>query len=255
MSGVFKSIGKVFKKVAKVAVKIAPYALAAAAVVFTGGAALGVLPSFAGAMGGLVSSLGISGALGGALASGLTGAGFGALLGGKKGMMMGFAGGALLGGTGLLGQAASGASGPVDLLANTPYASSTAGSVAGSVGGEVAANAVTNATSQAANNGVANALVGKTSSAGGLLGLVERNPLLASSLVQGIGGGLTAKAEADEIRRERERRTANLSLVGSLLDPNMINGQASPNNNSFNPFAAQPNWIYDPEAGQMVRKS
>jgi hypothetical protein len=46
----------VFKAVVKtVALKIAPYALAAAAVVFTGGAALGILPAFGAAVGGLVS--------------------------------------------------------------------------------------------------------------------------------------------------------------------------------------------------------
>jgi hypothetical protein len=46
VSKVFKSIGKIFKKVVKTVVKIAPFALAAAAVVFTGGAALGILPTF-----------------------------------------------------------------------------------------------------------------------------------------------------------------------------------------------------------------
>jgi hypothetical protein len=102
VSGVFKAIGKVFKTVAKTVVKIAPFALAAAAVVFTGGAALGILPTFGAAVGGLVSSLGLSAAVTGALTGAITSAGFGAALGfvtgGKKGLQKGALMGALTGG-------------------------------------------------------------------------------------------------------------------------------------------------------------
>lgn len=102
MSGVFKAIGKVFKKVVKVALKIAPYALAAAAVIFTGGAALGILPTFSAAVGGLVGSLGLSASITGALTGAITSAGFGAALGfvtgGKKGLQKGALMGALTGG-------------------------------------------------------------------------------------------------------------------------------------------------------------
>jgi hypothetical protein len=59
MSGLFKSIGKIFKKVVPVLKKIALPALAIAAVVVTGGAALGLLPGIAG-LGGLAASLGAS---------------------------------------------------------------------------------------------------------------------------------------------------------------------------------------------------
>jgi hypothetical protein len=83
----------VFKSVVKTVLKIAPYALAAAAVVFTGGAALGILPTFGAAVGGLVSSLGLSAAVTGALTGAVTSAGFGAALGfvtgGKKGLQKG----------------------------------------------------------------------------------------------------------------------------------------------------------------------
>lgn len=102
MSGIFKSIGKIFSKIVNVVVKIAPYALAAAAVVFTAGAALGVLPAFGAAVGGLVSSLGLSAAVTGALTGAITSAGFGAALGfvtgGTKGMQKGALFGALSGG-------------------------------------------------------------------------------------------------------------------------------------------------------------
>ncbi len=110
MSNPLKAIGKVFKKVVKVVgkigkvvMKIAPYALAAAAVVFTAGSALGLgLPTFAGAIGGVVSKLGLSVAVSGALTGAITSAGFGAaiggVLGGKKGLKAGFLAGALTGG-------------------------------------------------------------------------------------------------------------------------------------------------------------
>lgn len=102
MSGVFKAIGRVFKAVVKTVIKIAPYALAAAAVVFTAGAALGVLPAFGAAVGGVVSSLGLSAAVTGALTGAITSAGFGAAIGfvtgGKKGLQKGALMGALTGG-------------------------------------------------------------------------------------------------------------------------------------------------------------
>jgi hypothetical protein len=102
VSAVFKGIGKVFSKIVKTVVKIAPFALAAAAVVFTGGAALGILPTFSAAVGGLVSSLGLSAGITGALTGAVTSAGFGAALGfvtgGKKGLQKGALMGALTGG-------------------------------------------------------------------------------------------------------------------------------------------------------------
>ena len=105
MSGFFKSIGKIFGKILKVIIKIAPYALAAAAVIFTGGAALGLgfaAGGFAGAVGGVVSSLGLSAAVTGALTGAITSAGFGAALGfvtgGEKGMQKGALMGLLTGG-------------------------------------------------------------------------------------------------------------------------------------------------------------
>lgn len=102
MSKILSGIGKIFKKIAKVAKTVIPIALGVAAVVFTGGAALGILPTFSGAIGGLVSSLGISGALGGALTGSIVSAGFGAavggLTGGIKGAQKGALSGAVLGG-------------------------------------------------------------------------------------------------------------------------------------------------------------
>ncbi len=106
MSKIVKGVGKVFKKVVKTVVKVLPYALAAAAVVFTGGAALGLggifAGGFSGAVGGLVGSLGLSGAAAGALTGAITSAGFGAaaggILGGTKGLKQGALMGAMTGG-------------------------------------------------------------------------------------------------------------------------------------------------------------
>lgn len=102
MSNPFKAIGKVFKAVGKFVMKVAPFALAAAAVIFTGGAALGILPTFSAAVGGLVSGLGLSAGLTGAITGAITSAGFGSALGfitgGTKGMKKGFLMGALTGG-------------------------------------------------------------------------------------------------------------------------------------------------------------
>ncbi len=109
MSGIAKSIGKVFKKVIKVVKKIAPYAILAAAVFFTGGAALAALGPAAGATfagGPLAGALVSSGAAitGGAAT---TGGGIVAALGGLTS-----GAGSLLtkaAGSGLLGSALSGA--------------------------------------------------------------------------------------------------------------------------------------------------
>jgi hypothetical protein len=111
MSGVLKSIGKVFKKIVKVAKVVLPIALAVGAVVFTGGAALGLLPTFSGAIGGLVGGLGLSTGLAGALTGSIVSAGFGSALGGLKAaasgtsIIKGMQGGAVTGAVtgGLLG--------------------------------------------------------------------------------------------------------------------------------------------------------
>lgn len=97
MSGVAKGVKKVFKKVGKVAKKILPFALPAAAAVFTLGGALGLTPTFGGAISGLMGKMGMTGTLGKVLGGAITHAGFGGLAGGaiggiaggKKGMVRG----------------------------------------------------------------------------------------------------------------------------------------------------------------------
>lgn len=244
VSGVLKSVGKIFKKAVSLIKKIAIPALAIAAVVFTGGAALGLLPTFASAIGGVVGSLGLSTGLASALTAGVVNAGFGAaaggLLGGRKGMEMGFLAGA---GSGLLGMPAIGASGAAGAAGGAGSAATAAG--ASVVEAATAAGAIPGAVSAAAPSLVSTTVAG----GGGLLGGV--NPLIASNLIQGLGSGLSNSAAAKEERRERERRTANYSLEGSLLDPAVMAGveQAT----QFSPYDAQPKWTYDAVAGRMVR--
>lgn len=116
MSGVLKALGKVFispisavigGKVGKIIRKVAIGAIAVGAVVLTGGAALGVLPSLGTVVGGLGLSAGLSAALTGAISSGAVGAVGGLLTGGfkgmEKGLLMGAATGGVLGGIGVLG--------------------------------------------------------------------------------------------------------------------------------------------------------
>jgi len=84
MSKVVKGVKKVFKKVVKVIKKVVPIVLAAAAIYFTAGAALGVTAAWGGASGvaaGVTSSLG-TGVLGSTVTGALSAAGYGAAIGG-----------------------------------------------------------------------------------------------------------------------------------------------------------------------------
>ena len=129
MSGVIKSIGKAFKKVVKVVKVVAPIALAVGAVVMTGGAALGLTPTFAAGIGSVVGGLGLSTTLTGALTGAVVSAGFGSAVGGAtaaatgnnvlKGMQKGAAVGAVTGGVaGAVAPSAFGISGATS--ATTP---------------------------------------------------------------------------------------------------------------------------------------
>lgn len=240
MSGILKSIGKVFQKIAKVAKKVLPYALAAAAVIFTGGAALSLTPAFGAAVGGLTSSLGLTGALGTAVTGAITNAGFGAavggLVGGKKGMQMGALAGAVSGGLmGPIGGAGAGAttaaSGPVVGASPSAGLLGPAGSTLG-------------AATSAAPAAIAPAAVtmGTTTAGGGLLG----NPLVTSNLISGLGQGLMAKAQATEARKEREQIAANYDIGADPF------GTGGANQDQYATDASL-KWAYDPKQGKLVR--
>lgn len=227
MSGILKGIGKVFKKVVKTVVKVAPYALAAAAVVFTGGAALGILPTFAGAVGSVVGGLGLSGAAAGALTGAVTSAGFGAaaggVLGGTKGMKKGMVMGALAGGAlgaaspGMFGMGAAGAAAPGAVPATGGAASSGLAAVqsAGPIAAPMSGGMLSSAASAAPG------LVSTAPAAGGFMGMLNGNPMLASSILQGVGGALGGDDQSDYLR-DRDRRYAdNYTFMGGggMVDP------------------------------------
>lgn len=252
MSGVLKKIGKVFKKVIKVVKKVLPYALIGAAAIFTGGAALGILPTFGTAVGGLVSSLGVGSSLGGVLTGAITKAGIGGLaglaLGGKKGAVSGLMGGALLGAVGGL----SGAGGAAAQTAGTATPPSVAGAIpAASTGFSVP---IDGSPMAVPGVGTAPAFASSMPSAGGggLMGMVN-NPLIMSQMIQGLGGGIAARSEMRARERAEEKEAANFSVSGGLLDPSNMSG--------YNPQAGsgqydqnqQFNWTYDARQGKLVR--
>lgn len=289
MSGLLKGIGKVFKKVGKVALKVLPYAAAAAAVVFTGGAALGVLPSFAGAVGSVVGGLGLSTGLTGAITGAITSAGFGAagglLLGGKKGMKAGFLGGLATGG--LLG-AVSPATFGIGGSAAAPAASAAkeVGTIVAKSGGGLVQNSglstglaklpaagLKEVAGAAARTAVSAAGGAGGAAGGGVLGFLNANPQLASQLIGGVAQavapseyGQKARAELEALRQAGFMAfgggDANGKKKGGLI-PGVYSGQADPfGSGAYAPPPAlaaayhyQPRatrWVWDPATSSVV---
>lgn len=148
MSGVVKGVGKVFRKVLKVAKVVVPIALAVGAVVFTGGAALGLtLPTW----GAAVTSVFGTSALGAIASGAVVSAGYGAVIGGAtaaltgksvmKGMQMGAATGAVTGGilggaTYVPGQDAAAQAAAIDPIGNALAGGGEQAATAATAGGE-----------------------------------------------------------------------------------------------------------------------
>ena len=222
MSGVLKGIGKVFKKVAKVVKKVALPALAIGAVVLTGGAALGVLPSITSVAG----SLGLSPALTGILGSAAKSATFGAvgslLTGGNplKGATAGFITGGVLGG---LGQMAAGRTAAPTTTGGTPAPAATpAGQTVTlpstgetiTIGGGEASAPVSTPVATGGGMGSAAAAGGGVGTA---LSFLERNPILTGTLVQGIGSGLMASSQYKAQRKAEDRELARYDDTSALF--------------------------------------
>lgn len=230
--------------------------LAIGAVVLTGGAALGILPS----VGSLAGSLGLSSTLTSVLVAGAKAATFGAvgaaLTGGNiiKGATMGFAVGGALGGLGAaLGGAgtaaktavttaggasqagstmAQGADAALKAVGATPGAagSTAAGAAAkglGTVASSVAAPVVSSAAPVASIAAPA-VTAAVPASSGGVLGFLNQNPMVAAMGIQGLGAGISAKAQADEARKEREQIAANYGDTSGLYRLPAGQGQALP---------------------------
>lgn len=288
MSRVVKGVKKAFKKVTKVVKKVAPVALGVGALVFTGGAALGLAP-MAGGWGGAVSSvvgkLGMGSVLSGALTGALTQAGYGALLGGavsgltggnimkgvQGGALAGAATGGLMGGLGMatdplagIGEQATqgvGAAGPQVASEAATAASQAPGIGPMAEGGSgltaVADKLGTNVASNAAT-GAAGASTG-----GGLLGQggwLERNQLLAGHLVSGLGSSLSASAQVDaerDMRREDwERVQGNYQGVnpGTGFTPMAPGSSNLTPVQRFDPrIYGQHQYQYNPQTGRIER--
>lgn len=280
MSGIIKGIGKAFRKVVRVVKKIALPALAIGAVVLTGGAALGVLPALGGA-GGMLASLGLGPALTGVLSTAATGATIGAggalLTGGNivKGATRGFIGGAITGGIGAAmapatsaatsagTTAATGAGATVAPLSQAGQSVSAlrqaAGIGAGGIGmpASLAAPTLSSALPSSMVS-MAPASVGTVASSGGsglsrVFGMMERNPMLTAGLVQGIGSGLTASAQARDARRQDEQTQASYDGVGDALynyNGGGASGGQDPNSRFNAPVYGRV--AYDRQSGRIV---
>lgn len=218
MSGVLTALTRVFiplsnisKKAMKIAKTVAPIALAAAAVIFTGGAALGLTPTFAGAVGGLASSLGLSGTLAGALTGSIVSAGFGSavglLTGGIKGAQKGLVGGLLTGG-------ALGALSPGIFGMGATAATATPAAAAVPTGGGLLPSGglgtITTGAPAATGASVAAPAAAATAAHGnGLLSGLTSNPagmMVAGNVLQ----GLFTPSEASEAARLRKREGERL---------------------------------------------
>lgn len=274
MSGVIKSIGKAFKKVTKVIKKIALPALAIGAVVLTGGAALGLLPSI-GALGG---SLGLSAGLTGILSTAASGATFGfagALLTGKnpiKGATMGLVTGAVAGGIGALasptastaatgastaGGGAASAASPGAAMGNGVQAMNVNSSVAGLGGiGSATAPGVAAITPSAAGAVAAAPQVAAvpTGSSGGFMGFLNRNPTLTAGLIQGIGSGMVASEQSKQAERERAAVAANYGDMGGLFTmPEGYGATGQPAAERYD-GAVYGRVKYDPNTGRVLAR-
>lgn len=244
MSNPLKAVTKTFKKVVKVVKKVALPALAIGAVVLTGGAALGALPSVGSVLGGL----GLSPALTGILTSAAKSAAFGAigsaLTGGSiiKGATTGFIVGGAMGGLGALAgkgaQTAAAAQGgdaaqavtsvsdaalpPVSQSTSfneafAPLSDSGASSVGGlgtagsQAGGIVPVNAPTPA--------VSGTMSAPVPTSGGALLNITGNPIVDGQLISGLGQGLIARENANAWKKEAAYNDAKWDGVDGFYQP------------------------------------
>lgn len=244
MSNPLKGIGKIFKSVVKAVKKVALPALAIGAVVLTGGAALGVLPSVGSLAGSLGLSAGLTSTLTTAATSATIGAGMAAVTGGNvlKGATAGFVTGGVLGGVNAamsgLGTAAktaqAGASGLGNAasindaaLASMRSGASAAGTAASAgaqgLGSQVASSGLGLGSFSNAAQGivqsapaVASAAAPASSGAGGILGFINKNPIVSGMAIQGLGQGLMAMEQNKAAQREADRIAQNYSDTSGL---------------------------------------
>jgi hypothetical protein len=254
VSGLVKGIKKSFKRISKSgAGKILGGALALGAIVFTGGAALG-LPAMAGGWGGAVSSglgaLGLSGtgAIGSALTGAVTQAGYGALIGGAASLatggefLEGAAQGAMAGAvTGGVTGAFSGGGG----LMPTETISSMSAPVA--AGTPVAGGAPVTA-------GMANAAGVAAPATGGLMSGILKSPVtgqVIAGLGQGLMTGMAAKEQASQDKAEREALQASYEVDPASLDATTDQYSQGRYTSAEEKYTTRPRYQYNPQTRQI----
>ena len=253
--------------------KIAPIILAVAAIVFTGGAALGL----GGIMGGgwaaaastVGTTLGGSGLLGSVLTGAITQAGTGALIGAGvaavtggdigEGLKRGAIGGAVLGGAGagishVRNASQVGSIGPITEggVTTTPLPE----------GAGVNAGAGTGQAIDAAGNVIPAA----TQSKGllrGIGGFIKNNPEVSAGIISGLGQGLLSGSEADDEKKLLRERHRLISENYAGADPGRNFRDVAPGRGtgfdprqgtSFDPSQyGSFEYQYDPKAGRIVK--
>lgn len=285
---IFKSVFNVIKKVALPVLAIGAVVLTGGAALGLGLpslAGIGAKLGLSTALQGVLATAGKSaliGAIGSAVTGGdiLKGAATGFALGGalggigaltsKAGGVLNAAGGASngLGAGATTGAGAANASltVPQSVLTNaggaanaglTVPALGTAGTGAATAGlgaGSILTTPLSPAITAAAAGGAAPAATGGMlgsvlSPVKGVLGFANQNPIVAGMALQGLGAGLSAKAQADQAREERESIAKNYTSQGMFSLPN-TQGQALPDAGSY--FrGALGKQVYDPATGRI----
>lgn len=287
MSGVIKGVGKVFKRVASSASKILPVALAAGAVMFTAGNALGVTSSWGDAVKSVTDSLGMGSTLSNVISGAVTNAGYGAVAGAAtgaisggdvmKGAQYGAAAGAVLGGAkgaydsyavgeGGGGPAPSEAAGGSDAAATgtkvetAPPPSDAAqgartGLLRANMPGSTAAPAATPTTAATATNAGGSGIFDKG-------GWLERNQGLVGNTLTGLGKGLMAADGDAQVKAMKERAEIIRSNYGGggragLLTASSAGKAAGQQpgmapQQRFSAAGVQSQYVYDPATGRYV---
>ncbi|RJF80957.1 hypothetical protein D3877_12040 [Azospirillum cavernae] len=285
MSGVVKSIGKVFKKVVNTASKILPVALAAGAVMFTAGNALGITSSWGEAVKGVTDSLGAGSGLSSIITGAVTNAGYGAVAGAAtsalsggdalQGAQYGAAAGAVLGGAqGAYDSYASGST-PASAATGNDAASSGArieggGQPSDTPQGGVAGGGATMKPAVAPSAVTSGAASSSADAGAGIIdkgGWLERNGALVGNVLLGVGKGLAgadANAQTKALQQQADivRQNYGLPRVGLLTGTQTTNttvDQGPPRMTPaqrFSPTAygatGQGQYVYDPSTGRYT---
>lgn len=278
MSSIVKGVSRVFRKVtSSPVVMIGAAVLGIGAVVFTGGAALGLAPmatGWSGAAASITGATGATGALGSAMTGAITQAGYGAAIGAGvsavtggnplQGAAMGAAGGALTGGiSGAMAAPAAVAGAPPATAPPTAQPTAVGGgaSVPAAVGksiptsGVAAPAPVTPAAAPAAAAPAAAA----PSAGTGIGSFLSNNQTLIGSTLGGIGQGyMTGLAAQQQMEAEREmfariRRSYNIGPTEARYRDDRTSRPTPGQAYGSGGIGGGARYAYDPAKGRIER--